>query len=603
MRGIALVMLLAISAVLAPQADAAVTLPPGTISVPTSGTFLYVDSQVGDHVGQGIEALYRPADSIFKGADLTPSATSFRKLVYSSSMLWDVEFATANGAPLVVGAYSVPYPAAAGAPFMAVTGIGGCGTYSGEFDVNAVTFSDAGDLLLFDATFEQHCDGVTAALFGRIRIEQPAPTPGVMLPAGSITVPTSGSFLYLNSEPGDYIGAGLEQLFTAANATLQSFQLIQGGDSFVGRADPTNALPWLANIDAPPGVPLAVGSYIRAVRAATRPAGSPGIDVFGDGRGCNATTGKFDVDALSFAPTGDLLVFQATFEQFCDYSSRALYGRIRIENPAPTNVVLPAGAIAVPTSGSFLYVNSQSGDPIGLGAEQLYALTTANATDALSPAGDAFNATTSQSGHSWSVNLAAPPGQALAVRLYTRAVLASTRPAGSAGLQVFEDDRTCTNLTGKFDVDALTFWSDGELAVFQATFQQYCNGSAAALFGRVRVENPAPLQLAVALRAEGSVGNKSAAATIGGTVSCVRPATVALNGRLMQSPPNHAVVSGSFSVQVRCNSTASKWSTTIVADAGGFAPGDASATVDARTCQLTCYAATTTRPLQLNAGN
>jgi hypothetical protein len=95
------------------------------------------------------------------------------------------------------------------------------------------------------------------------------------------------------------------------------------------------------NIAAPPGEPLAIGSYTGAVRAEFRPTGTPGLDVFGDGRGCNTLTGQFDVNELSHAPTGELLIFDATFEQHCEGADAALYGRIRIENPPPPPDVTP----------------------------------------------------------------------------------------------------------------------------------------------------------------------------------------------------------------------------------------------------------------------
>ena len=41
----------------APSAGAAVILPPGSIPVPNSGTFLYMNSEPGDYIGQGIEQL------------------------------------------------------------------------------------------------------------------------------------------------------------------------------------------------------------------------------------------------------------------------------------------------------------------------------------------------------------------------------------------------------------------------------------------------------------------------------------------------------------------------------------------------------------------
>jgi hypothetical protein len=36
---------------------------------------------------------------------------------------------------------------------------------------------------------------------------------------------------------------------------------------------------------------------------------APGLDVSGDGHGCNTLTGQFDVTEVSFASTGELLAF------------------------------------------------------------------------------------------------------------------------------------------------------------------------------------------------------------------------------------------------------------------------------------------------------
>jgi hypothetical protein len=70
--------------------------------------------------------------------------------------------------------------------------------------------------------------------------------------------------------------------------------------------------------------------------------GAPGLSIVGDGRGCNTLTGQFDVHEISHASTGELLVFDATFEQHCEGFGPALFGRIRIENPPPPpDVTLP----------------------------------------------------------------------------------------------------------------------------------------------------------------------------------------------------------------------------------------------------------------------
>jgi hypothetical protein len=48
--------------------------------------------------------------------------------------------------------------------------------------VNEISHASTGELLVFDATFEQHCEGGDPALYGRIRIENPPPPPDVTPP-------------------------------------------------------------------------------------------------------------------------------------------------------------------------------------------------------------------------------------------------------------------------------------------------------------------------------------------------------------------------------------------------------------------------------------
>jgi hypothetical protein len=58
----------------------------------------------------------------------------------------------------------------------------GCNTVTGQFTVNDIQYVETSPgnfaLLVFDATFEQHCEGVTPALFGRIQFDaQAVPQP------------------------------------------------------------------------------------------------------------------------------------------------------------------------------------------------------------------------------------------------------------------------------------------------------------------------------------------------------------------------------------------------------------------------------------------
>jgi HYR domain len=157
----------------------------------------------------------------------------------------------------------------------------------------------------------------------------------VTLPPGSIPVPSSGTFLYMYSEPGDYIGQGMEQLYTSADTSFTAY-LPQGGGAFTasviqGAYDHW----WYVDVDAPSDEPLVIGSYENAERYPFNSNGAAGLSIYGDGRGCNTLTGRFDVNDIQHASTGELLVFDATFEQHCEGGTPALYGRIRIENPPP----------------------------------------------------------------------------------------------------------------------------------------------------------------------------------------------------------------------------------------------------------------------------
>jgi hypothetical protein len=424
--------------------------------------------------------------------------------------------------------------------------------------------------------------------------------------ARAFVVPASGSFFYMKSQPGDYIGGGAEELYTATSSFIDG-SLPQGGSTFNARVVQGNYVDWwYVTIAAPIGQPLAVGSYTGAVRAAFRPAGAPGLDINGNGRGCNTLTGKFDVTALAFSSYGEVSLFDATFEQHCEGGSTALIGRVRLEIPPPTpGVTLPPGSMTVPTSGTFLYMNQPI--PTGGSYEQLYTSADSAFNTSFTQGDNLFYASVIQGNyvHWWYVNIAAQLGRPLTVGSYVHAVRATSRTAVSPGLDVYGDGMGCNEIKGKFDVDEMSFAPTGELLVFQATFEQWCDASFTARYGRIRIENapppPPPVTLAVSLGEEGMASNKSGAATISGTVSCSRNVPVNVSGTLSEPISKRTTVTGTFSLTVACSSPSVAWSTTVVGDNGKFGAGQASATVSATACEQPCVTATATRSVKLNA--
>jgi hypothetical protein len=153
-----------------------------------------------------------------------------------------------------------------------------------------------------------------------------------LLLVGTAGAQTTGT-ITLNSEAGDYIGMGE---FHSYDDTTASLSTSSDGSLVTINVYPTSGGWWTVNLAAPPGQPMAAGAYDNAVRAFVRPAGTPGIDVYGMGRGCNQTAGRFDVTEVTFGPNNYVTSFSASFEQHCEWSGApALRGELHVQNPPP----------------------------------------------------------------------------------------------------------------------------------------------------------------------------------------------------------------------------------------------------------------------------
>jgi hypothetical protein len=314
----------------------AVVLPPGSLTVPSSGTFLYLNSN--GFVGDGREILIVAApDKIVSGG---LRLDHFNGLARATNEDWHVDLRAPQGVAMTARSYvdTDLYDQTAGAQ-ISVRGNGHSCMATGQFDVTELALSSLGEISVFDASFELDCDGGTTGLVGRIRIESPAPAPGATLPPGSVTVPTSGSFLYL-IQTNTFVGTH-EQIFTTADSWFDPRLGAEEFRAWVTRFDYTHW--WSVTFDAPMGRALSVGRYADALRPEFHNAVNPGLNSDGDGQGCNEIHGNFTVDALSRAASGEIRVFQATFHYYCDVSVVQQHGRIRIENlalpPAPAPVV------------------------------------------------------------------------------------------------------------------------------------------------------------------------------------------------------------------------------------------------------------------------
>ncbi len=160
-----------------------------------------------------------------------------------------------------------------------------------------------------------------------------------VLPAGQAGALPGTSAAGFLSQTGDSIGQGNSYTFTTVTADPST----PGSVSF-GVSSTTDEFTVM--LSAPTGDVLSVGTYSNAQRFAG--AGVPGVDVFGDGRGCNTTTGSFTVYDVSFS--GDTPVsFAAQFTQHCEGNGPALYGYVMYQSGA----TLPSWIVASQTTMAF----------------------------------------------------------------------------------------------------------------------------------------------------------------------------------------------------------------------------------------------------------
>ena len=140
--------------------------------------------------------------------------------------------------------------------------------------------------------------------------------------------------LVLDSEPGDFIGAGVTRVITPADAEFRVSPAV-GQVSFEVLTDA--GVLWNADFAAPGGAAMAPGEYPGALEFPFNGAAA-GLDVFGDNRGCNTLTGQFTVTQAAFDLGDRLRNFGATYVQHCEGDVPALRGAVDFRSGDTTPV-------------------------------------------------------------------------------------------------------------------------------------------------------------------------------------------------------------------------------------------------------------------------
>jgi hypothetical protein len=263
-----------------------------------------------------------------------------------------------------------------------------------------------------------------------------------------------------SSEPGDYIGQGQQNIYVPGDATIT----VSGTAQYLTVSVFTATEFWFVTIAAPNGEKLRPGNYDEAERAPFRTGRAPGLDVSGDGRGCNQVWGSFAINQIGTDQSGNVTLLDANFAQQCESpSAPSLHGTVLYQARRLTYAF-----------------DSDPGDYIGGGIAKDYD----NSTSIFTLTGNASSVQYSVSGlrDTWTALIAAPLGQTLQPGNYSVARFADET---HAGLDVFGDGRGCNQTTGTLTINVLVLNGQGNAVGLGATFEQHCEGAAPALHGTI----------------------------------------------------------------------------------------------------------------------
>ncbi|MCM2577279.1 hypothetical protein [Streptomyces meridianus] len=198
-----------------------------------------------------------------------------------------------------------------------------------------------------------------------------------------------------------------------------------------------------------------------------------------------------------------------------------------------------------------LSFTGDAGEYVSGGESHLYTPETTEMFDVSGPTGRgaAGVTVTTPEGERWSLHMEAPYGQELTSgTTYTNASRWPDAGPEDPKLEFGETDRWCTTSTGSFTISHVAYGPYGYIREIDATFEQYCNGSTLALRGEIHArmpEPPAELAVGLNLHSAGAVDTGTGEITVGGTVTCNKPARITLTASAYQTQKK-ATASGSY---------------------------------------------------------
>jgi hypothetical protein len=306
---------------------------PAAGATPASGNYVYLQGDANDFIVGAQTLRYTSTDSVLS----IDASGTLLTLHVDGDQHWTGDFQGMSSIAELEPGY---YPDLQEYPFYNPTKGGldwygegrRCDTVSGWFVVDDVAYAN-GALSSIDLRFEQDCGG---ALHGQIHWSADDHTvpPGpvnpppadLWRPAAGAT-PATGNYVYLNSDAGDYVGAGQTSTVTSGitlytDPDLHYLQVRMGSPQlWTGRFGPMTRLDQLE-----------LGYYGDLERYGFNNPAKGGLDWSGDGRGCNTLTGWFIVDSVVYTAQA-VTAIDLRFEQHCEGAAAALHGAIHYVAP------------------------------------------------------------------------------------------------------------------------------------------------------------------------------------------------------------------------------------------------------------------------------
>lgn len=475
---------------------------PPSGATPSSGNYIFLQSDSGDYVGGGKTYTYTNANAeigIVKG-ELSISVN------INGNEKWTGRFELPSAATNLQAGY---FPNLTGSFDKAKGSLDwyvdrrGCGNNTSWFVVDRIIMNGT-EMTGLDVRFEQRCG--SPSLRGQIHWNKadvnrgylttpPPPVPAGLWEPPAGATPAIGNYFYMESTRPNLFFLGKSLLYTQANAIITP--------KFTGallELDIAGDVRWTGNFFGIKGLnQLVAGYYSGLMRYPFGNPVLPGIDLYSELRGCNDASGWFTVDDVVLT-AGKISALDLRFEFYCSsyFPNETVHGKFHWtandtttppgpQDPPPTGLWTPSPSFVKP-GGNYIYFVSDTGDLIGAGRTEL--LTSGNSVISVNTNG---NAALEIYAGGWKGNFVGmnsltqlQPGYYGNLQRYPYAYNVTR-----GGIQWWNYGNDpdpyglgCPTLAGWFVVDSVKY-SFGALAAIDLRFEEVCNGSTSAIHGAI----------------------------------------------------------------------------------------------------------------------